>query len=162
MLLSNLAGRKTIMRELKVPASNNSTCLLCGLGAVWAAAMLERLCRNSFSTGQLARKQTAQLLRDEPELRPSEITEKEKQAALPTTIIGWSNFHWRTQCTDLIASTLCWWKWRIPSVGSSRSLEGWSSRCGGACWGLKLSNTGEKFTSQFLQTWAEQSHETIT
>lgn len=43
--------------------------------------------------------------------------------------------HWCTQCTDLIVSTLCWWKWRNTSV-ESRSLEGWSFHCGGVCWSV--------------------------
>lgn len=90
-------------------------------------------------------------------------SQRQKQAALRTTIIGWLNIQERQEgrngdktltnsCTDLMVSSLCWWKWRIPNVELSRSLEGWSLHCGGVCWGLMFINTGEKLTSQFLQT----------
>lgn len=99
---------------------------------------------------------------------------EEKQAVLLTTITGRSNIqerreeevktkHWCIQSSDLILSSSCCWKWRIPTVESSKSLEAWSLHCGvgvgGVCWGLKFMNTRKIWliTSKFEKYWLGQS-----
>lgn len=71
--------------------------------------------------------------------------------------------HWRIQSSDLIFSSSCCWKWRIPTVESTKTLEAWSLHCGvgvgGVCWGLKFMNTRKIWliTSKFEKYWLGQS-----
>lgn len=157
MLLSNLMGRKTIMGKLKVPASNNSTCL-CAVGAFERWPCWRGFAGTPSHPWAWHRKQTVQLLQDQLELRQSEITEKKNKLRYEQQ--SYDDQIFNSDGDKTLMHTMYW-----PYCFNLVLMEMEKYQCGVQESGrLKFSlwrgllkcyvhEYREKFTSQFLQTW---------
>lgn len=173
MLLSNLTGQKTIMWELKVPASNNSTCL-CAVGAfewwscwrgfagtpshhrAWQENRLHSCSKISRSYGSLKlqrRKTSCATNNNHRMVEYSRVTRRKKWRQITDAHNVLTLLF--QPCVDGNGESPVWSR---PGVWKAEAFT-----VEGVCWGLKFMNTG-KNSPQFLQTWKmleEQSHETI-
>lgn len=164
MLLSNLTGQKTITRELKVPASNNSTCL-CVVGAFeqWS-------CWRGFAGTPSHHRPWHRRHQGYVFVRSAVVMEVwnyrvEKQAVLRTTVMGWSNIQERQRGRNgdkTLTHTMYW-----PYCFNLVLMEMENPQCGiiqeseklkFSLWrGLLKPSVHEyrkkKIIFQFLQTW---------
>lgn len=145
------------MCELKVPVSNNSTCL-CAVEVFEWWPCWRGFAGTPSHPWAWHRKQAAQLLQDQPELRQSEITERKNKPCYEQQ--SWDDQIFKSDkdktlthnvlyCSNLVLMEMEYQQCGVISESGRPKFSLW----GGSAETLSSWIEGKNIPSQFLQSW---------